>query len=155
MKLSSLKNFVLFQIAFLPYATFAAAPSAEHVALTQSIDKAIEWSQHVKTEVAKGKKLSKPHATQELSGLRNALDEMSKYYLALSKQPAAEVTEGHFVAIKTHQVKAQGALETIEMELLRSVPKISTMKKAARTIEAELKKSAKEHAAELSELEGK
>ena len=131
----------------------AATPTATHKELTRTVDNSIQWAQHLRNEVSKGENMNRTHTKQEMSSLQESLNEMSQAYLNLSTQPAAEVSEAHFVAIKQHQTKAEAALRKVETEFGRTNPDYGAMKKAAKEIEMELKGAAKEHKAELNEID--
>ena len=147
------KNIVAAFVFIFPALLLAATPTEEHQAFTRAVNNAIEWSKHVKTEVSKGKKMNKGHTTQEIHELQGSINQMTSAYSELSQQPAAEIAEGHFVAIKEHQAQAQKELNILGSELEKPNPNYSTIKNLAKRIESSLALSSQEHLAELNEMD--
>ena len=134
------------------FATAAVARSA-HEALTLDIQNSIEWSQHVITEVNKGVRLNVNHANSEIVHLKGWLEKTSKTYAELSKQPLSETNEAHFLAVKTHQEKAEGLVSALSIQINGSNRNIKEIKKTAKNIRIELEAAADAHKAELLEIE--
>jgi len=150
----SLSRLVTLTILFsAPLSVLAAIPSPAHNALTQAIERSVEWSGHIKTEVAKGKKLDPTHLRQEIASLKTWLDEMTKTYADISVKYPYEKDEGHFIAVKKHQTTATESLKNIEAALEMKDPNYRQMKKLAKRLTAELELAAREHRSELNEIE--
>ncbi len=149
------KSIVCFSISLFGLAngTTAANAAVSHEQFTRVVDSSLKWARHLKIEVVKGKKMDRAHAQQEMKSLQESLSEMTKSYQELAKQPASEVAEGHFVAIKQHQNRAESELRIFEAEFGRLNPDFGVLKKAAKKIEAELVEAARAHQAELHELD--
>lgn len=158
MKIISVKtsiNCLLISLFGLMSAAMAATPTVLHEEFTRVIDNSIQWAQHLNDEVAKGKKMDRVHARQEMTSLQESLKNMTKAYLELSKQPAPEVAEGHFIAIKKNQARAEAELKVFEAEFGRPNPDYGVMNRSVKKIESNLKEAAKAHNAELTELDVK
>ncbi len=128
-------------------------PRSDHEVLTQDIQNSVEWSDHVIKEVNKGSQFSVKHANVELSHLKDWLEKMSKSYAQLAKQPQSETKEAHFLAIKTHQQKAEDFVSELTAQLNSSKPNFKELNKIARNIKSELEAANTSHQAELKEIE--
>ena len=147
--------FEILVIGILGLSGFAIAgvPTSAHKALTKAIESSVEWSGHVKNEVAKGTKLDGTHLRNEITNLKYWLEEMNNTYAALSLRHPYEKDEGHFLAVKKHQVAASNLLKELESALDIEAPNYRQMNKLTKRMVKELESAAREHQSELNEFE--
>lgn len=131
----------------------AAFSRSDHEALSLNIQNSIEWTQHVIQEVNKGSQFDVKHANAELTHLKNWLGKMSQSYAQLSKQPLSETREAHFIAVKSHQNKAEDLVSALSIQFNSTKPNFKEMKKLAQNIKLELEAAGASHQQELKEIE--